>query len=145
RLANVDARNMLGQHILDRFQQSGLAGRFQLGFELVSLVEMVFDGALVTPRNEDHFIDAGRDCLLDRILDQRLVDYRQHFLWLRLGGRQESATQTGDRKNGLSDRFHCSTPFCECSKSSSCCSSRTVTPSSCALANLLPASSPATT
>ncbi|MNY74992.1 hypothetical protein D3C86_2141580 [compost metagenome] len=60
--------------------------RFQLGFQFIGLVEVVFDGALVAAGDEDHVGDAGRDGLLHRVLDQRLVDDGQHFLRLRLGG-----------------------------------------------------------
>ena len=33
---------------------------------------------------------AGRDGLFDAVLDDRLVDERKHFFWLRLGRGKES-------------------------------------------------------
>ena len=67
---------------------------------------MVLDGALGAAGDEDHVGDAGGDRLFDRILDQRLVDDRQHFLGAGLGRRQETRSQAGDRKYGFGDFFH---------------------------------------
>ena len=53
--------------------------------ELVRMVEMVLDRPLLAAGDDDHLLDAGADCLLDAVLDHRLVDERQHFLGLRLG------------------------------------------------------------
>ncbi len=64
---------------------------------------MVFDGALVTPRHENHLPDARCVGLFDRILNEWLVHYRQHFLGLRLGGGQETRAETGNRENSFSD------------------------------------------
>ena len=44
-------------------------------------------------------LDAGRDRLLDGVLDDRLVDERQHLLGLRLGGRQEPCPPAGGREH----------------------------------------------
>ena len=51
----------------------------------------------------DHaeLLDARRARFLDRVLDQRLVDHRQHFLGGRLGGGQETRAEAGDGQNGL--------------------------------------------
>src|SRR5690606_16127759 len=43
----------------------------------------------------------GRDGFLDAVLDDRLVDQRQHLLRLRLGGRQEPRTEAGGGKDGF--------------------------------------------
>ena len=67
---------------------------------------MVLDGALVAAGDEDHVGDAGRDRLLHRVLDQRLVDDRQHLLRAGLGGRQEAGAHTRDRKYGFGDLVH---------------------------------------
>lgn len=45
--------------------------------------------------DEDHFGDAGRHGFFNGVLDQRLVDDRQHFLRARLGGREEPGAKTG--------------------------------------------------
>ena len=55
----------------------------------------------------DHaeLLDPGRARLLDRVLDQRLVHDRQHFLGHRLGGRQEARAEAGDGQNGFAQRL----------------------------------------
>ena len=45
----------------------------------------------------------GRDRFLDAVLDDRLVDERQHFLGLRFGRRKEARAQAGGGKNGFAD------------------------------------------
>jgi hypothetical protein len=60
-------------------------------FEL--MIEVVLDGALVAAGDEDEALDPRSRGLLDRILDQRLVDDRQHFLRHRLGRRQEARAE----------------------------------------------------
>ena len=43
------------------------------------------------------------DRFLDAVLNDRLVDERQHFLRLRLGGRQEAGAEAGGGKDGFAD------------------------------------------
>src|SRR6185436_1819291 len=81
---------------------------------------------------------------LHRVLDQRLVDDRQHLLRARLGDRQEAAAEAGDREYRFSQLgVHGGQRFCSISRNSFSCSTRT--PSLRARSSLLPASSPATT
>ena len=94
----VDARRRRGLH---RLEQRRLVAQRELGLELVGLVEVVLDRALVAAGDEDHVGDAGGRGLLDRVLDERLVDDRQHFLRARLGGGQEAAAEAGDRERRL--------------------------------------------
>ena len=63
---------------------------------------MILDGRLATTGNEDHFRDSGRPGFLHRILDERLVDDRQHFLGHCLGRRQEPGAKTAHGKHSLS-------------------------------------------
>ena len=77
-----------------------------VGFQLVGLVEMILDRALVAPGDEHHVGDARRHRFFHRILDQRLVHDRQHLLGGGLGGRQEAAAHAGYRKYGFRDFFH---------------------------------------
>ena len=65
------------------------------------MVEMVLDRRLAAAGDEDEFLDSRFAGLLDGILDQRLVDDRQHLLGHRLGRRQEPGAEAGDRKNGF--------------------------------------------
>src|SRR5260221_3279559 len=91
RLPQVDAAAAGGQHAARDREELLLAAEraFELGVE----VEMVLDRALVSAGHENHVGDAGGRGFLDRVLDQRLVHDRQHFLGARLGGRQEAAAQ----------------------------------------------------
>ncbi len=77
--------------------------------ELVGVVEVVFHGALLAAGDEDHLLDAGADSLLDAVLDDRLVDQRQHLFGLRIGGGKEACPPTGGRKDGFADaqRYLC--------------------------------------
>ena len=85
------------------FEQRGLAAGLELAFELVGGVVVVLDGALVAAGDEDHVADAGGIGFLDGVLDQRLVDHRQHFLGLRLGGGQEAGAEACDGEHGLAN------------------------------------------
>ena len=85
------------------FSSALLAALRERRLELVGVVEVILDRALVAAGDEDEFLDAGGEAFLDRILDQRPVDDRQHFLGHRLGGRQEARAQAGDRQDGFTD------------------------------------------
>ena len=103
RLPHEGAEHVVRRERAHQGQQLLLAVGFEFALEFVGGVEMVFDGTLVAARDEDHVADAGAVRLLDRVLDQRLVDDRQHLLGLRLGGRQESGAETRHREDGLVD------------------------------------------
>ena len=45
----------------------------------------------------------GGDRLFDRVLDDRLVDQRQHLLGLRLGGGKEAGAPAGGGEDGFSN------------------------------------------
>jgi hypothetical protein len=96
----IDARGCGGPHHLE---QRMLVPCRELGLQFVGLVEMVLDRALVSPGDEDHVGNACCGRLFDGILDQRLVDDRQHLLGARLGGRQEAAAQPRDGQYGFGD------------------------------------------
>ena len=95
---------------MHEFQQLVLAGLRQFVLQLECRVEMVFDGALVAAGHEDHFADAGVIGLFHGVLDQRLVHDGQHFLRLRLGGRQKTGAQACDGEDGFGDA-HRSNPL----------------------------------
>ncbi|MGY4431320.1 hypothetical protein ACVWWO_003797 [Bradyrhizobium sp. F1.13.1] len=59
----------------------------------------------VAAGDEDEVLDAGFPCLVIDVLDQRLVDDRQHFLRHRLGGGQDAGAEAGNGKYGFAD-FH---------------------------------------
>src|SRR5205823_6539235 len=69
-------------------------------------VEVVLDRVLPAARHENDVVDAGGDGFLDAVLNDRLVDERQHFLRLGFGGRKESRAEARGRKDGFSDDRH---------------------------------------
>ena len=94
-----------GQPCFELGEQLGLAALAQRRLELEGTVEMVVDRALGAARDKEELLDAGRLGLLDRVMNERLIDDRQHFLRHRLGRRQKAGAQPGDRENSLADRF----------------------------------------
>ena len=64
---------------------------------------MILDGVLAATGDEDDVVDARLERLLDAVLDDGLVDERQHLLGLRFGGRQKAGAQAGRGKDGFSD------------------------------------------
>ena len=58
---------------------------------------------LAAPGDEDELLAAGRCRLLQRVLDDRLVDDRQHLLGQHLGRGQHPRAQPGHRKHNLAE------------------------------------------
>src|SRR5918996_3942505 len=71
--------------------------------QFIGMIEMILDWPLLAAGDDDDLLDAGRDRLLDTVLDDRFVDQRQHFLWLGLRGRQEAGAPAGGWEDGFSD------------------------------------------
>ncbi len=105
-LTHEDAGRFGRDDVADERQQVVLTGLGQLALELGIGVEVIFDRALRRARDEDEALGAGVERLLDGVLDQRLVDDRQHLLRRRLGRRQEARSSTRDRKHGCSNAWH---------------------------------------
>jgi hypothetical protein len=101
RLSDVDAIYARRRGSLHLLQQLGFVAQRKLGLELVRLVEMILDRALVAAGDEDHVGDACRRRFLDRVLYERLVDHREHFLRACLGRRQEARAESGHGKYRL--------------------------------------------
>src|SRR5205823_4936606 len=83
-----------------------LAAGLEKRFELHRDVEVILDGVLSAARDEDDVRDARADGFFNAVLDDRLVDERQHFLRLRFGGREESGAEAGGGEHGLADGSH---------------------------------------
>ena len=86
----------------DTSEHLDVALGLQQVLQLVAVVEVVLDGPLLAAGDDDHLLDAGRHGLFHRVLDDRLVDQRQHLLGLCLGGWQEARPPTGGREHCLS-------------------------------------------
>ena len=82
---------------------SVLPRRPRVVLQLVGHVEMVLDGLLAAPGDQDDVLDAGVDGFLHHVLDHRLVHQGQHFLGLGLGGREEPGAKAGDGDDGFPD------------------------------------------
>ena len=66
-------------------------------------VEVIVDGTLAAAGDKEELLDPGRFCLLDCIMNKGLIDNRQHFLRHRLGRRQKTSSQPGDRENSFAN------------------------------------------
>ena len=102
-LPDVEHVDQVGD-LADLLGEVALAAAFEKGLELFRDVEVIFDGVLAAAGDQDDVGDAGRDGLFDAVLNGRLVDERQHFLGLRLGGGKETGAESGGGEDGLSDR-----------------------------------------
>ena len=75
----------------------------QRQLQLEVAVEVVLQGALVAAGDHQDVVEAGRDGLLDDVLDRRLVDDRQHLLGSGLGGGQEPGAEACRGDDSLAD------------------------------------------
>src|ERR1044072_1398149 len=141
-LPDVDAVHRFGDDVPDQLQQLVLPARGELRLDLVGLVEVILDGALVAPRDEHHVANSRRHGFLDCVLNERLVDDRHHLLRTRLGRGEETAPHAGYGENCFR---YCFQDLDSSNIFRKPVSSSTATPSSCAFSSLLPASAPATT
>ena len=66
-------------------QQVGFAALLEHVFEFVADVEMVFDGLLAASGDDENLVAAGGHGLFDSVLDDGLVDQREHFFGLSFG------------------------------------------------------------
>ena len=104
RLALPDVREV--DHVrdlADLLELLALAARLEKRLELHRDVEVILDRVLAAAGDEDDVVDARRDRFLDAVLNDRLVDERQHFLRLRLGGGQEARAEAGGGEDGFAD------------------------------------------
>ena len=90
----------LGQELVELGPLAALAER---PLQLVLAVEMVLDGSLVAPGDEDEMLDAGGFGFVDHVLNRGTIDDGQHLLRDSLGGRQEARAEPGYGKDGLAD------------------------------------------
>ena len=70
---------------------------------MVLHVKMVFDGGFAGSGDDNNVLNSGMQRLFHTLLNEGFVDQRQHLLGLRLGGRQETGTQTRRREYGFAD------------------------------------------
>ena len=63
---------------------------------------MVFNAALASAGDENHFGDTGFHRFFHRVLNERLVHHAKHFLGAGFGGGQKACAQTRYGKDGFS-------------------------------------------
>jgi hypothetical protein len=99
-LAHIGEVDHVGD-LADLFELLAFAAGLQKRLELHGHVEVVFDRILAPAGDEDDVVHAGRNRLFDAVLDDRLVDQRQHFFRLCLGGGEESGAEPGGGEYGF--------------------------------------------
>src|SRR5260221_1898849 len=95
----------LGHPGMEGVELGLLAASAQRRLELEGMVEMILQRRFRATGHEDEFLDAGGPRLLEGVLDQRLVDDRQHFLRDRLGRGQEARAESADWKDSFAYRL----------------------------------------
>ena len=108
RLALTDVGDVdQARDLANLLEQVALAAGLEERLELDRDVEVILDRVLAAAGDEDDVVHAGGDRFFDAVLDDRLVDERQHFLGLRLGGRQKAGAEARGGKDGLAhEGFH---------------------------------------
>ncbi len=127
-LAQMDDADVAGHNGPHLFQEGVLALFLEFDLELVGNVEVIGNGPLTAPGDEDHLVATGGNRLFYRILDQGFVDHRQHFLGACLGGGQEASAKPRHRENCLTYAIHASSIGLMNGQSTSCgcCSGSTL-------------------
>src|ERR1035437_1575811 len=77
------------------------ATRLEELLELEVDFEVILDRPLLAAGDDDDLLDTGLDRLFDAVLDDRLVNEREHLLRLCLGGREEAGAPARRRKDRL--------------------------------------------
>lgn len=75
----------------------------QRGLEFIRDVEVILHGRLRATRDDDDVLDAGCDCFLDRVLNDRFVDHAEHFLRHRFRSRKKPCAEPGGGNDDFSD------------------------------------------
>ena len=71
---------------------------------------MIFNRAFFAPGNDQDRFDSRSNGFFDRVLNQRLIDERQHLFRRSFGCGQKSGSQSGGGKNGFANfLFHMNT------------------------------------
>ncbi len=82
-----------------------LAAFGQGGFKFEGDIEMVDEGSFAAAGDHTELLDAGGAGFIDRVLNQGLINDRQHFLRHGLGGGKEACAEAGNRQNGFAKRL----------------------------------------
>src|SRR5262249_5529963 len=98
-----------------------LASRLEQMLQLEADIEVIFYRRLASSGDDDDIRHPGVHHLFDAVLDERLVDKRQHFFWLGLGSGQESSAEAGGREHGFTNLgYHASNPIVDVTTREEC-------------------------
>jgi hypothetical protein len=70
------------------------------------VIEMIFDRAFAASGDKDEMFNTRRARFFNNMLNDRLIDDRQHFFRDRFRGGQKPRAETSDGEDGLADWFH---------------------------------------
>ena len=106
RLVLIDERNREARSGVDRVGQGILALGAQHRLEVLVHAEVLLDlGLLMGVDNHDAVDAVGLECLLDHILDDRLVEHGKQLLSRALSCGKKTGAKTGGRNDGLHDEI----------------------------------------
>ena len=77
----------------------------------IRLIKMILDCSLIRATDNDDIFNASLNQFLDDVLNNRLINQRQHLLWHGFGLRQKSRTKTGSGDDSFSWFSHISAPI----------------------------------
>ena len=83
----------------------GLVAAAQRVLKLIGHVEVIFDGPLAAPGDENEMLYSGFSRFVHDMLHDRAVDDGQHLLRHGLGGGQKARAEAGDGENSLANAF----------------------------------------
>jgi hypothetical protein len=101
-LAHVGYVDEVGDGLHDS-ELLALALVFEKALELEGDVEVIFDRRFSAAGHQDDVLDSRVDGFFDHVLDEGLVDERQHLLRLRLRRREKPRPQAGRGEDRFSD------------------------------------------
>ena len=82
-------------------QELPLAIALEIFFQFDGPVEVVLDRAFAPSGDDDNVFDSGGNRFFHGILNEWLVDERQHFFWRRFCGRKEACAKACSRNHGF--------------------------------------------
>src|SRR6185437_14205566 len=92
-LADISQMDHVGD-LPHNLQQVGLLFLFQNSFQLETGIEVVFNRGLAAASDHDDLVATRGQRLFYAVLDDGLIDQREHFLALRLGGGKKTRAQS---------------------------------------------------
>jgi hypothetical protein len=75
------------EYVMEVPELPALAMLFEMHPEFGSIIEIILDCAFTPAGDNEDILNTGIECFLDNIMDDRLVDDREHLFWHRFGDR----------------------------------------------------------